>query len=91
MKRLLNYILLAVIATFVLAPTVAAQVDYQQSFGVMRKDGKHRMLPEGGNWKITFSNTDSLGNSYRKPVQMLYDGALYPDTLLSSFTLALKS
>ena len=81
MKRLLNYILLAVIATFVLAPTVAAQVDYQQSFGVMRKDGKHRMLPEGGNWKITFSNTDSLGNSYRKPVQMLFDGALYPDTL----------
>lgn len=81
MRRLLNYMLLAVIATFVLAPTLAAQVDYQQSFGVMRKDSKHFMLPEGGNWKITFSNTDSLGNSYRKPVQMLFDGALYPDTL----------
>lgn len=81
MKRLLNYILLAIIATFVLAPTVVAQVDFQQSFGVIRKDGKHLMLPEGGNWKISFSNNDSIGNSYRKPVQMLFDGALYPDTL----------
>ena len=81
MRRLLNYMLLAVIATFVLAPRLAAQVDYQQSFGVMRKDSKHFMLPEGGNWKITFSNTDSLRNSYRKPVQLLFDGALYPDTL----------
>ena len=81
MKRLLNYILLAMIATFVLVPTIAAQVDYQQSFGVMRKDGKHHMLPEGGNWKITFSDVDTLGNSYRKPVQLLFDGALYPDTL----------
>lgn len=81
MKRLLNYILLAVIATFVLTSTVAAQVDFQQSFGVMRKNGKHYMLPEGGNWKITFSNADSLGNNYRKPVQLLFDGAVYPDTL----------
>ena len=81
MKALLKYLFAAVIAIFAFAPPIAAQVDFQKSFGVMRKDGNHQMLPEGGNWKISFSNNDSIGNSYRKPVQLLFDGALYPDTL----------
>lgn len=80
MKRIVGRVFLAVMAIMMAMQGAMAQVDLQQSFGVMRKDNKNVMLPEGGNWKITFSNRDSLDNEYHKPVQMLFNGALTPDT-----------
>ena len=80
MKRFVRYLIMTSVAIMMAVPGAMAQVDLQKSFGVMRKDNKDFMLPEGGNWKITFSNKDSLNNEYEKPVQMIFDGALTPDS-----------
>lgn len=84
MNAFLKKLLFASLVLMMAIPDADAQVDYQQSFGVMLKDGQSHMLPEGGNWKITFLNKDTLNNEYDKPVQILFDGALLPDSVLLS-------
>ena len=54
MNAFLKKLLFASLVLMMAIPDAYAQVDYQQSFGVMLKDGQSHMLPEGGNWKITF-------------------------------------
>lgn len=81
MKRFSAKCILASLAIMMAFTSATAQIDYQQSFGIMCSDKDDLMFAEGGNWKITFATTDTLGNEYNKPVQMLVDGALYPDTM----------
>ena len=81
MKRFLKKAVLASVAIVIAITDVTAQIDYQQSLGIMCSEKEDFMFAEGGNWKITFATTDTLGNEYNKPVQMLINGALYPDTI----------
>ena len=80
MKQFFKKTFLASVAIMMAFTSVTAQIDYQQSFGIMCSENDDLMFAEGGNWKITFATTDTLGNEYNKPVQMLVNGALYPDT-----------
>ena len=80
MKRFMQHIIIASMAIMMIVLDASAQVDMQRSFGVVCKDNNDYMLPEGGNWKITFSTTDSLGNNYRKPVTMVFNGSLLNDS-----------
>lgn len=80
MKRFSAKCILASLAIMMAFTSATAQIDFQQSFGVMCNEDDDFMFAEGGNWKITFATTDSLGNEYNKPVQMMVNGALYPDT-----------
>ena len=80
MKRFSAKCILASLAIMMAFTDATAQIDYQQSFGIMCSDKDDLMFAEGGNWKITFATTDTLGNEYNKPVQMFVNGALYPDT-----------
>lgn len=77
MKRYIGKIVFASLVIFMVAIDTVAQVDLQQSFGVMLNNKEDFMFAEGGNWKITFSSKDTLGNEYNKPVQLEIDGALY--------------
>lgn len=80
MKRFSAKCILASLAIMMAFTGAKAQIDYQQSFGIMCSDKDDLMFAEGGNWKISFATTDTLGNEYNKPVQMFVNGALYPDT-----------
>ena len=62
MKRYIVKIVLASLVIFFVAIDAVAQVDLQKSFGVMLKNEEDFMFAEGGNWKITFSSKDTLGN-----------------------------
>ena len=77
MKRYIVKIVLASLVIFFVAIDAVAQVDLQKSFGVMLKNEEDFMFAEGGNWKITFSSKDTLGNEHNKPVQLEIEGALF--------------
>ena len=81
MKRILKKMLLASVAIMMAFTGATAQVDLQQSFGIMCDSEDDFMFAEGGNWKITFATTDTLGNEYDGPVRIMVNGALYPDTM----------
>ena len=81
MKKIIEKLFFASLLLLLAATDVTAQVDLQKSFGAMCKDGNDFMFAEGGNWKITFSATDSLGNEYDKPVQMVFNGALFKENV----------
>ena len=81
MKKIIEKLFFASLLLLLAATDVTAQVDLQKSFGAMCKDGNDFMFAEGGNWKITFSTTDSLGNEYDKPVQMVFNGALFKENV----------
>ena len=80
MKRITEKLILTLVAIMMVLPGAFAQVDVDESFLMVNTDGDRSMFVEGGNWKITFSNKDSLNNEYEKPVQMIFDGALTPDS-----------
>ena len=77
MKRFFEKMFFASLAIVLAVSSATAQVDLQKSFGVMCKEGDDFMFAEGGNWKISFSGTDSLGNEYSKPVKLVFNGALF--------------
>ena len=55
MKRILKKMLLASVAIMMAFTGATAQVDLQQSFGIMCDSEDDFMFAEGGNWKITFA------------------------------------
>ena len=77
MKELLGKMILA-LATIMMAVTGAkSQVEANEALLIVDKEGERSMLAEGGNWKITFSDTDSLGRTYGAPVSVVFEGSLY--------------
>ena len=80
MKRYINKIALVVVLLLSLIPNVAAQVDLQRSFMVMRSDSQINGVIEGGEWIIRFSDNDTLGNEYAHPVAMNIQSVASIDT-----------
>ena len=52
MKRFLKKTVLASVAIVIAITDVTAQIDYQQSLGIMCSEKEDFMFAEGGNWKI---------------------------------------
>ena len=77
MKRITEKLILTLVAIMMVLPGAFAQVDVDESFLMVNTDGARSMFVEGGNWKITFSNVDSLGQGYDAPVNIVFEGALY--------------
>lgn len=84
MKRYINKIALVVVLLLSLIPNVAAQVDLQRSFMVMRSDSQINGVLEGGEWIIRFSDKDTLGNEYAHPVAMNIQSVASIDTTFVS-------
>ncbi len=81
MKTIVRKLLLVLLLIVTMATNATAQLETQNSFGIICKEAEDFMAPEGDNWKITFSSLDSLGNDLGLPHQLVFTGALFNEDL----------
>lgn len=93
MKRLFRYIILAIVAVITAAPAAMAQNKnvartwQKESFIVMYDDSLSNTVQEAGEWLITFSDVDTMGNKFREPVMMHIESTAYTDSSITSFSI----
>lgn len=83
MKKLVSFLGMAIAALFMSGAAFAQSLGENHDPGniiLVNTDGTKQVFEEGEEWEITFSNVDSLGNEYKKPVAFTIVGGLMCDT-----------